>query len=315
MKSIAEHGKGRYLWASDPRALPQIFTNEVRQVIGKADPKKDESKPAADPPKKPIEPPPSVEVKKPDPKPEPDKRPKFLPFALVPRGLHESTQGIDFAKAPELRGMMPSKLKESALAPLVSSTEGRPVLAFWRYGLGKVAAWSTDFGSEFTREFVSWPQAPKLMAQVARAVSSNLRSSSLYNKIRLHQQGREVTISVDAPQVSAQLTHPTVQPLTVRSDGERPTIPLTLADPGQIYQVTISSGQERALIGLVSPTPPELQKLGINGQIFDREARSPGSLPMKEAPPASESQDLAAWLLIPALALLTLDLLIRRFRL
>lgn len=310
MKSIAEHGKGRYLWASDPRSLPQIFTTEVRQIVGDAKPS--ENKTPAEP--LPVVKPPEPKPPEP-PAPQPKKKPEPVPFQPLVRGVHESTEGIDFAKSPALKGMLAGKAKPSSLVPLVGSRDERPLLAFWRFGLGKCGAWTSDFGSEWSREFIAWPGAPKLMAQVIRTISSNLRTSSLYSKIRIHQDGGRATISADVADLSAQLTQPAVLPLTVQHENGRSTMSLELTDAGQLYQLTLRSGDESALIGLVSPTPRELLNGGLNSRVFGPGSKLDERLALGEAPPAPASENLGAWLLIPAMALLTLDLLIRRIRL
>jgi hypothetical protein len=303
MKSIAERGKGRYLWASDPRTLPQLFTSEVRQIVG--EPKAGTTPPVVEPenPPPPLTDPPNTS------------KGAQTPFKPVARGIHESIQGIDFKDAPELQGMLRGKAKQSSLVPLVDNREERPVLAFWRFGLGKVAVWTPDFGSEWSRGFAAWPGANKLMAQVVRAISSNLRSSSLYNRIRLKQQGTEATISVDAQELSAQITRPSIQPLEPRREKERLVVSVPLTDPGQAYHLTLRSGEETALIGMVGPVPEELRQVGLNRRMFAPDARPPESLFLADAPPTPRRRDLSPWLLLSAAVLVTLDVMIRRFRL
>jgi hypothetical protein len=293
MRSIAENGKGRYLWAKDARSLPQIFTNEVRRVVGKSD-KASTAPPVADPRPSPKDPPPVEPLK------DPKKPPEAPPFQPVARGLHESILAIDFKKSPFLRGMMPGKSKASSLVPLVSNRDEKPVLAFWRVGLGKTAVWASDFGSDWSQEFVAWPSATKMMAQVVRSISSNLRTSSLYSKIRRHN-GR---LTVDASDVTASLP--------IERDG---SIAIPRLEPGQELQITVRSGEEAALVGVIGSTPTELLRIGLNPQIFDRAAPAVDTLVLGEGAREPHSEDLVPWLLFPAIILLTLDLLIRRIRL
>lgn len=294
MRSIAENGKGRYLWAKDARSLPQIFTHEVQRVVGKSD--KPNTGPAVPDPLRTPKPADPVESK---PK-EPKRPPELPPFQPVARGIHESIQGIDFNKSPFLRGMLPGKPKASSLVPLVSNRDEKPVLAFWRVGLGKAAAWTPDFGSDWSGEFVAWAPATKMMAQIVRAISSNLRSSSLYTKIR--RDGLRLT--VDAPDLTASLP----------VDADR-SIAIPPLEPGQELHITIRSGEEAALVGVIGPAPEEHLTIGLNPQIFDRTARPMDTLVLGEDARETRSEDLVPWLLIPAVLLLTLDLLIRRIRL
>jgi hypothetical protein len=88
-----------------------------------------------------------------------------------------------------------------------------------------------------------------------------------------------------------------------------------MAEPGQTYHLSIRSGEEIAQIGLCAKGPAELLKLGVSGQVFAADSRPAAPLTLPEPPPVVAALDLSPWFLIPAMILLTLDLLIRRIRL
>jgi len=68
-------------------------------------------------------------------------------------------------------------------------------------------------------------------------------------------------------------------------------------------------------VGVIGPTPSERLSIGLNPLIFDRSARPMDTLLLGEGAREPHSEDLAPWLLLPAILLLTLDLLVRRIRL
>jgi hypothetical protein len=300
MRSIAERGKGRYLWASDARSIPQVFVSEVRQIVGDAAPPPEP--PPSDPPPTPPEPP-----KPPEPAPKPpEPKPDRTPFLLEIREMHDSTRGIEWKSPPPVYGLLPARAKSTSIVSVAAAGVNRPVLSFWRAGLGKVSAWTTDFGPDWTREFVEWPGAGQMMAQTIRSVSSNLRASTLYNRIQI--SGRDLL--VDGTDVTARAEGAELS-VTREAGRTRVSVP---PDPGRIFNVSFQQGDESATVGLVGPPPRELLELGLDPALFPPDAAPPEAIPA--GPPIVDSQldDLSPWFLGLAMLLLTIDLLIRRFR-
>ena len=68
---------------------------------------------------------------------------------------------------PTLRGYVVTTPKENATIPLVSHEED-PVLAQWRYGLGKAVAFTSDAGTRWAGDWLQWEDFNRFWAQTVR---------------------------------------------------------------------------------------------------------------------------------------------------
>ena len=88
-------------------------------------------------------------------------------FLAQPAGSSEALKGINWQEAPLLLGFNTSELKPGAEL-LLSTERGDPLLAHWRYGLGRVAAFTSDAKSRWASEWLSWSGYGKLWGQLVR---------------------------------------------------------------------------------------------------------------------------------------------------
>jgi len=129
LQRIAEGGGGRYYFTSDPYNVPQIFMKETSTVSR------------------------SSMVEEPF-------RPKVAKNAQV-------LEGIPWGQAPYLLGYVSTQAKDGAEV-LLTSDYGEPILARWRRGLGKAAAFTSDLKNRWAVEWVRWSGYSKFWAQVIR---------------------------------------------------------------------------------------------------------------------------------------------------
>ena len=78
----------------------------------------------------------------------------FFPKAV---GLSPVLSGIN--AVPSLDGYITTTTKGGAVSVLVSHQDDDPVLAYWDYGLGKAAAWTSDLRGIWTEKWLQWDQA------------------------------------------------------------------------------------------------------------------------------------------------------------
>lgn len=71
----------------------------------------------------------------------------------------------DFEGFPVLNGYLAATEKPLAAVSLCSDRR-EPVLAWWQYGAGKVAAWTSDVQGGWTGSFLSWEEAPAFFAGI-----------------------------------------------------------------------------------------------------------------------------------------------------
>lgn len=129
MKRISDETQGQFYFVNNPANLPQIFVKEAAIV----------------------------------------KRGLLIEEPFVPTMNHESEllQGLVGAPMPELLGYVVTSPKENATVPLVSH-EGDPVLAHWRYGLGKSVAFTSDASARWATQWLGWDGFNRFWAQSVR---------------------------------------------------------------------------------------------------------------------------------------------------
>jgi hypothetical protein len=70
-----------------------------------------------------------------------------------------------------------------------------PLLASWRYGLGRVTAFTSDLTGRWGREWVTWESFPRWIGQVARHTALRAQESSFRSEFA--QDGEEVICTFD----------------------------------------------------------------------------------------------------------------------
>lgn len=98
-------------------------------------------------------------------------------------------------QAPPLLGYVKTNRKATAQVPLVTDT-GDPLLAHWRYGLGKVTAFTSDCKSRWASLWVGqWDGYSQFWAQVLRETARAPQGQNM--DLSLDEMGDQVVVSVD----------------------------------------------------------------------------------------------------------------------
>jgi Ca-activated chloride channel family protein len=79
-------------------------------------------------------------------------------------------RGIDFGASPPLTGYVVTLPKARAQVHL-SGPEGDPILVTWSAGVGRAAAFTSDYRDRWGVAWTSWPGASRLFGQLARDVA------------------------------------------------------------------------------------------------------------------------------------------------
>ena len=139
MRSISEKTGGQFYYVTDPQNLPQIFTKEASVV----------------------------------------KRGLLIEKAFTPKVNHDSEllYGLGETGIPDLLGYVVTTAKETATVPLVSH-EGDPILAHWRYGLGKSVAFTSDVTNRWAAPWLSWEGFDRFWSQTVRWATRDLAPSN-----------------------------------------------------------------------------------------------------------------------------------------
>ncbi|MCC6490819.1 MAG: VWA domain-containing protein [Candidatus Hydrogenedentes bacterium] len=129
LRWIAGSTGGNYYYVTDPSKLPQIFTKEAAVV----------------------------------------KRASIIEEPFTPQVQYgsEILRGIVPESIPALRGYVATTPKENAIVSLISH-QSDPVLAQWRYGLGKSVAFTSDITSRWAADWLSWDGFRRFWSQAVR---------------------------------------------------------------------------------------------------------------------------------------------------
>lgn len=168
MQSIANRTKGRFYNVTNPKALPRIYQKEARLI----------SRPLI------YE----------------EKNPWRVKINTSSAGS-EIIAGFTEENFPPISGLVLTSLKENALveAPLASplpAGQFNPLLAHWKYGLGRSVAFTSDAGRKWAGAWTSWEGYTSFWWQVIRWALRPVDDRNL--TLSLRREEGKVHVVVDA---------------------------------------------------------------------------------------------------------------------
>jgi hypothetical protein len=247
MVDIAKWGRGRFYYTEDDSTIPRIFTLET-QLASKAS---------------------LVEQ----------------PFKAAPANpSHEAIQDINWKEAPPLGGYVATTLKGSADMVLMTHQED-PLLATWRYGLGRAAAFTSDAKAKWGVLWVRWSGFGKFWSQLTRwTLRTGTRSDTVATVSRTDGEGEVLVDAIDPK--GEFINFLDTQVGVVAPDKSRSVIDLEQIGPGRyrgrfpapqegVYLVGMAQRRGEQMVGsqlagLVVPYGQEFRDLGVD-ETFLRE--------------------------------------------
>ncbi len=247
MFDIAKWGRGRFYYTEDTHTIPRIFTLET-QLASKAS--------LVEQPFKPT----------------------------VSASSHEVLQDIDWKNAPPLGGYVATTLKASAEQLLMTHQED-PLLAAWRYGLGRTAAFTSDAKPKWAVLWLRWGAFNKFWGQLTRWVLRTGSRSDSVASVQRHDGVGEITVeAVDVRGEFVNFLEAEVG--VVAPDKQRSVVDLEQVAPGRyrgrfpapeegVYLVGMAQRRGERMVGsqlagLVVPYAQEFRDLGVD-EAFLRE--------------------------------------------
>ncbi len=303
LQNMARWGKGRYYATTDPSDIPQIFTKETMTAAK------------------------SSLVEEP-----------FLPKVLKE---DQVVRSIDWQNAPFLFGYVITTAKPTAQVPLISE-RGDPLLASWRFGLGKSAAFTSDAKSRWAADWLRWPGYAQFWAQVIRDIMRTSQSRGVETTLVL--KGDEGSLTIDATTEAGEFVNGLrSQAQIIKPDLSIQTIALPQTAPGRyeakfplndmgsyLFKIRQSRGDETNgssevfsdfTRALTISYKPEYRHLSVNEKYLKEIARVTGGsyspnvqdlLRVEENDAVPVRRKLWPWLLGAALVLFVLDVALRR---
>ncbi len=210
------------------------------------------------------------------------------PFKVSLGAPGSPTRAVDFAKAPELRGYVVAVPKPRATV-LLGGPEGDPVLASWSVGIGRSAAFTSDFKDRWGSGWLAWPGGVKLMGQLGRDTARKADDP----RVRLDADAQSGVLHVRADVVGDDGRAQTFRRLTVHVAGPdgfsrdvaleavgagRYAASVPLSRPGT-YVATAKdevSGQAVGTTGAVLTAGEELRPTGSDRVLLSRIAQMTG---------------------------------------
>jgi Mg-chelatase subunit ChlD len=157
MSQVADWGQGRYYFANDSESVPRIFTSETILVARTL-----------------------VEEHT---------------FSPSVRQDHEVLHGIESNALPPLRGYVLAYPKPAAEVLLVSD-KADPVLAVWRYGLGRTAAFTSDLRGRWGKAWVQWEDYGKFVSQLVRWTQRKTLRQNMWTNVALQDGKSQITVDL-----------------------------------------------------------------------------------------------------------------------
>ncbi|MGQ0749422.1 MAG: VWA domain-containing protein [Betaproteobacteria bacterium] len=213
---------------------------------------------------------------------------------IRPRRSHAGELVEGFDAFPALAGYQRTLAKPSAQVSLLGRDED-PVLASWRYGLGKSVAFTSDLSGQWGRQWVQWQEFGRFVAQMARWTMRRSGNESLVTRFQWHGQRGEIDVDVldrddrfvNGLELEAVVTDPARGTRRVRLEQTAPgryrgEFPVSGAGR---YYITLSGrgGEEQVgpkTFGLAIPYSPEYLDLGIDRKLLRDVATSGRLLPL-----------------------------------
>ena len=290
LQTLAHESGGRAYFPNDIRDLPGLVARESARVVGG----------------------------------------RFYEHAFLPVAhAHPIVSGITAQRLPELGGYVVGLTKPGAEAPLRSPVDD-PVLAGWRRGLGRVAAYTADLHGAWSSRFRGSREAQVLFTQTVQWVSRRVRDGALYASFEERDDG--IRLIVEAATPEGRTINDLVARATVRlPNGDEATLDLAAARPGR-YEALIPAVEAGPYVFTIDATDAERGEYRMVRGFYwtaDREYRAgPANVPLLTeiatitggrvlsasdsafaVPRVASYIDLAPWLVLTALLLFLCEVL------
>lgn len=251
---------------------------------------------------------------------------------------HPMLAGFDKWTSPDLLGYVKTIRKSTAQVPLLTDT-GDPLLAHWRFGLGKVTAFTSDAKSRWASLWiVRWPDFSRFWSQVLREtarppqgrhmdLATEMRGDDALLQVDLEEdagtRANDARVQAEVFFVAADALGAPLKPVQNLSLGQtgpgRYEGSFRPDQPG-VYLIRAQSGAEMVSAGLVHNPGSEASLGTVNESLLQQATQITGGKVLKpgQVPDLSQTravQYIELWpsLIMALLFLFLVDLAIRRW--
>lgn len=255
LEQIARDGEGRHYFASDPSTIPAVLTKETELARS------------------------FYVVNR-----------RHQPRLLSPSPIFQSASSD--ATLPFLDGFVRTKAKPTAEIVLASDSND-PLLATWQLGLGRVVAWTSDTGGEWSTEWSNWTEFPNVLAGMVFWASSGSAGSESGLAISAVPNDKNVQLVVDSIDGDGNFRNLIpMRAIVSPPSGSQFNVDLQQTEPGRyegffpatgpgLYRLVVvqENGQTSIgpeIAGIVVPFSPELRLPNAGSSVLNYIASSTG---------------------------------------
>jgi Ca-activated chloride channel homolog len=257
------------------------------------------------------------------------------PVEVAVASDHPSLAGVDTSRLPPLGGFVEARRRATADTALVTREGDRPILASWRYGLGKVTALTTDLRGDWKGKWASFRGAGQVLRQTVRYSLRRSGEATADIRVAARERAVEVSLDVEANDDREATRAPSIEAFAIADDGKASPVEvvLTRAAPGRFTARGKLDGQPFVLVrardahgGLIGEaigardSASELSAIGPDVRALGELARAgeglydpdPAATLRGGGPRGREPVPTWPFLLLGAAALVCVDLWLRR---
>lgn len=229
----------------------------------------------------------------------------------------------DIAPPPMLHGYVATAEKDSAQV-FISSHRDEPVLAGWRFGLGKSIAWTSDVKPAWAKAWIPWHHFGRFWGQVVNwTLPADTADADFELAVSARSGSGEAVIDTQHPSQATyhlyiarpDASHETVA--TQQQTATRYTGSFQIAESGA-YIVTAQREADNAkrTETLSFAYPAEYAAFGVNAPLLKRLGLykpSAAQIAQRSGEPIQTRASLVQGLLVAAVGLFVLEMILRRF--
>ena len=163
-----------------------------------------------------------------------------------------STLTVGMENAPPLRGLVVTAPRADPTVSLdMTHPDGEPLLAVWQAGLGRVAAFTSDFGGRWSRDWMDWPEATAFWLQLIRSTARAAVSPETELVTTIRDNRLQMVLEAADPEEGL-LDDLLVEGTVYGPDGRSQSIRLRQTGPGR-YEADVPANEAGSYVVALSP--------------------------------------------------------------
>jgi uncharacterized membrane protein/Mg-chelatase subunit ChlD len=213
-------------------------------------------------------------------------KPAIIEEPFFPRSdpTHPLLKGFSAASFPPLLGYVAATPKPLADVSMISKRDD-PVLASWRYGLGKAVAFTSDAKNRWAAQWVDWGGFAKFWAQVVRWTIRTSSKTNFETTVEIVRRQGKVTVDaldrnggfINFLDIKGSVASPSMKSLPLKMEQTAPGRYEGTFDASEVGQYILSLSHKDAegvlrlhTTGAAVPYSPEYRELHANQALLTR---------------------------------------------